>query len=138
VVSFARASWLAGRPNNPSSPSCQEKARKVEARYRGVCRGCGGATAARGGKDDAYEFCKQCHPGATGRGLARLGAGGDARVAGSLRRAAVVDRLVAQPCPLARRAGARTAARRGPALLLHRHRPDGTWAAARADAFPDE
>ena len=41
-----------------------EKAREVKARYRGVCCGCGAVTAARGGKGDAYEFCKGCHPGA--------------------------------------------------------------------------
>ena len=42
-----------------------EKARAVEARYRGVCRGCGAATAPRNGKGDAYAYCKRCHPGAT-------------------------------------------------------------------------
>ena len=41
-----------------------EKARAVKARDRGVCRGCGAPTAARGGKGDAYAFCKRCHPGA--------------------------------------------------------------------------
>ncbi len=41
-----------------------EKARAVKHRYQGVCRGCGAPTAARGGKGDAYEFCKNCHPGA--------------------------------------------------------------------------
>ena len=41
-----------------------EKARAVKLRYRGVCRGCGAPTAARGGKGDAYAFCKRCHPGA--------------------------------------------------------------------------
>ena len=29
-----------------------------------MCRGRGAPTAARGGKGDAYEFCKRCHPGA--------------------------------------------------------------------------
>ncbi len=43
-----------------------EKAREVKARYRGVCRGCGAPTSARGGKGDAYEYCKECHPGAIG------------------------------------------------------------------------
>jgi len=41
-----------------------EKARAVKRRYQGVCRGCGAPTAARGGKGDAYEHCKRCHPGA--------------------------------------------------------------------------
>jgi hypothetical protein len=41
-----------------------EKARAVKRRYRGVCRGCGAPTTARGGKGDAYQFCKNCHPGA--------------------------------------------------------------------------
>jgi len=41
-----------------------EKARAVKRRYQGVCRRCGAPTAARGGKGDAYEFCKGCHPGA--------------------------------------------------------------------------
>jgi len=36
----------------------------VKRRYQGVCRGCGAPTAARGGKGDAYEYCKGCHPGA--------------------------------------------------------------------------
>src|SRR5438874_499569 len=41
-----------------------DKARAVKARYRGVCRGCGGPTAPRNGKGDAYAYCKRCHPGA--------------------------------------------------------------------------
>ena len=41
-----------------------EKARAVKRRYQGVCRGCGATTAARGGKGDAYDHCKRCHPGA--------------------------------------------------------------------------
>ena len=41
-----------------------EKARAVKARYLGVCRGCGAPTTARGGKGDAYQHCKRCHPGA--------------------------------------------------------------------------
>ena len=36
----------------------------MKRRYQGVCRGCGAPTTARGGKGDAYEFCKRCHPGA--------------------------------------------------------------------------
>jgi AraC-like DNA-binding protein len=41
-----------------------EKARAVKRRYQGVCRGCGAPTAARGGKGNAYQYCKRCHPGA--------------------------------------------------------------------------
>ncbi|HTP22929.1 MAG TPA: sigma factor-like helix-turn-helix DNA-binding protein, partial [Solirubrobacteraceae bacterium] len=37
-----------------------EKAQAVKRRYQGVCRGCGAPTTARGGKGDAYEFCKSC------------------------------------------------------------------------------
>jgi hypothetical protein len=38
-----------------------EKARAVKARDQGACRGCGAPTAARGGKGDAYEYCRRCH-----------------------------------------------------------------------------
>ena len=41
-----------------------EKAREVKRRYQGVCRGCGAPTTARGGKGDAYAYCRRCHPGA--------------------------------------------------------------------------
>lgn len=44
-----------------------EKAKAVKARYRGLCRSCGASTAPRGGKGDAYAYCKACHPGAVGR-----------------------------------------------------------------------
>jgi len=43
------------------------KAREVKARYRGACRGCGAPTSPRGGKGDAYEYCKNCRPGAIAR-----------------------------------------------------------------------
>ena len=36
----------------------------MKRRYQGVCRGCGAPTAARGGKGDAYAYCKACHPDA--------------------------------------------------------------------------
>ena len=39
-----------------------EKARAVKAGYRGTCRGCGTPTSARGGKGDAYEYCHRCRP----------------------------------------------------------------------------
>jgi hypothetical protein len=42
-----------------------EKAKAVKRRYQGACRGCGATTQARNGKNDAYEYCKACHPGAT-------------------------------------------------------------------------
>ena len=41
-----------------------EKAKAVKARYQGSCRQCGAPTQARSGKGDAYEYCKNCHPGA--------------------------------------------------------------------------
>jgi hypothetical protein len=44
-----------------------EKARAVNARYQGVCRGCGTYTQPRNGKGDAYAYCKACHPGAVER-----------------------------------------------------------------------
>jgi NMD protein affecting ribosome stability and mRNA decay len=39
----------------------------VKRRYQGVCRGCDAPTTARGGKGDAYAYCKACHPGAIRR-----------------------------------------------------------------------
>ena len=44
-----------------------EKAREVKARYRGACRACGAPTSPRGGKRDAYAYCKRCRPGAIAR-----------------------------------------------------------------------
>ena len=44
-----------------------EKARAVNSRYQGVCRGCGAYTQPRNGKGDAYAYCKACHPGAIER-----------------------------------------------------------------------
>ena len=38
------------------------KAKAVKARYQGSCRQCGAPTQARGGKGDAYTYCKNCHP----------------------------------------------------------------------------
>ncbi|MBV9416173.1 MAG: hypothetical protein JO363_14420 [Solirubrobacterales bacterium] len=55
-------------------------------RYQGVRRGCGAPTAARGGKGDAYEYCKQCHPGAIAQKWTRERVrGSDARGACLLR-----------------------------------------------------
>ena len=44
-----------------------DKAREVKARYRGACRGRGAPTSPRGGKGDAYEYSKNCRPGAIAR-----------------------------------------------------------------------
>ena len=74
-----------------------EKARAVKARYVGVCRGCGAYTQPRNGKGDAYAYCKACHPGAISDGGLARRVGRDARVARSLRQAAVVLRLVTHP-----------------------------------------
>jgi hypothetical protein len=43
----------------------------VKARYVGACCGCGACAEPRNGKDDAYAYCKCCHPGAIQRRWAR-------------------------------------------------------------------
>ena len=87
-----------------------EKARAVKARYVGVCRGCGAYTQPRNGKGDAYAYCKRCHPGAIQRRWTRdLVISAMRGVARPLRPMAVVLRLVADPRPSARRAGAAAA-----------------------------
>ena len=116
-----------------------EKARAVKARYQGVCRGCGAPTAARGGKGDAYQYCKRCHPGA---------------IAPTRTREWVRDAMrtwqALYGSPPSSTDWSRTHARRrgGEALKRWRDRdwpaPStvidlyGTWAAARSDAFPDD
>ena len=116
-----------------------EKARAVKRRYQGVCRGCGAPTAARGGKGDAYEHCKRCHPGA---------------IAPTRTREWVRDAMrtwrALYGSPPSSTDWSRTHARRrgGEALKRLRDRdwpaPStvidlyGTWAAARSDAFPDD
>jgi hypothetical protein len=116
-----------------------EKGRAVKRRYQGVCRGCGAATAARGGKGDAYEFCKGCHPGA---------------IAPTRTREWVRDAMRAWTQryggPPSWTDWSRTHARRrgGDALKRLRDRDwpaastvidiYGSWAAARANACPDE
>ena len=116
-----------------------EKARAVKARYQGVCRGCGAPTAARGGKGDAYQCCKRCHPGA---------------IAPMRTREWVRDAMrtwqALYGSPRSSTDWSRTHARRrgGEALKRWRDRdwpaPStvidlyGTWAAARSDAFPDD
>jgi len=54
----------ATRRGPTSADPTGDKARAVKARYRGVCRGCGAATARRNGNGDASAYCKRCHPGA--------------------------------------------------------------------------
>jgi AcrR family transcriptional regulator len=116
-----------------------EKARAVRRRYQGVCRGCGAPTAARGGKGDAFEFCKRCHPGA---------------IAPTRTRGWVRDAMRAWRArygsPPSSMDWSRTHARRRGGEALKRLRDQdwpspstvvdlyGTWAAARSDAFPDE
>ena len=116
-----------------------EKARAVKARYQGVCRGCGAPTAARGGKGDAYQYCKRCHPGA---------------IAPTRTREWVRDAMrtwqALYGSPPSSTDWSRTHARRrgGEALKRWRDRdwpaPStvidlyGTWAAARSDAFPHD
>ena len=113
-----------------------EKAREVKARYRGICRGCGASTSARNGKGDAYAYCKQCHPGAIAREWtrervrdamrawdARYGSpptSYDWSVSHASRRSEALDRLKDGSWP-------------APSTVIELY---GTWAAARADAFP--
>jgi hypothetical protein len=115
-----------------------EKAAAVKRRYQGVCRGCGAPTTARDGKGDAHAYCKHCHPGA---------------MAPTRTREWVRDAMRAWQAryesPPSSTDWSRTHAHRrgGEALprLGHGDWPAtstvvdlfGTWAAARADAFPD-
>ena len=113
-----------------------DKARAVKARYRGVCRGCGAPTAPRNGKDDAYAYCKRCHPGAIAPQWTRE------RVREAMR--AWRARYGAAPSSYD---WSRThARRRGGEALTRLHAEAwpapstvtdlyGTWTAARADAF---
>jgi transcriptional regulator with XRE-family HTH domain len=113
------------------------KAREVKARYRGACRGCGAPTSARNGKGDAYEYCKRCHPGAIAREWTRERVRGAMRawqawygsppssydwsVSHAVRRGAeALDRLQDGDWP-------------APSTVTELY---GTWAGARADAFP--
>jgi hypothetical protein len=114
-----------------------EKARGVKARYQGACRRCGAPTSARNGKGDAYAYCKQCHPGAIAREWTRERVreamrAWDARYGSppssydwsvshaSTRGPEAVDRLQDGSWP-------------APSTVSELY---GTWAAARADAFP--
>jgi hypothetical protein len=112
------------------------KAREVKARYRGICRGCGGVTQPRNGKGDAYEYCKNCHPGAIAARWTREGVR-DAMLEWR-------DRFGKLPSSYE---WSRTQARRRGGAALERLQDGGwpspgtvtdlygTWAAARADAL---
>ena len=115
-----------------------EKARAVKRRYQGVCRGCGAPTAARGGKGDAYEFCKSCHPGAMAPTRTR-----------DWVRSAMREWRQRYGRPPSSTDWSRTHARRRGGEALERFQARdwpapstvidifGSWPAAHADAFPD-
>ena len=116
-----------------------EKARQVKARYRGACRGCGAPTAARGGKGDAYEYCKRCHPGAIAREWTRERVG-EAMRAWQARYGRAPSSYDWSRTHATRRG--QTALERlqdgewpAPATVTELY---GTWAAARAETFPIE
>jgi hypothetical protein len=115
-----------------------EKARTVKRRYQGVCRGCGAPTQPRNGKGDAYGYCKRCHPGATARTLTRE------RVRKAMR---AWNARYGGP-PSSTDWSLTHARRRGDEALAQLKDGDwpasstvidlyGSWAHARADAFPD-
>lgn len=103
-----------------------------------MCRGCGAPTAARGGKGDAYQYCKRCHPGAIEPSRTREW------VRGSMR-----EWRQRSGRPPSSTDWSRThAVRRGGEALKRLHEGDwpppstvidmyGTWGAALADAFPE-
>jgi Sigma-70, region 4 len=115
-----------------------DKARAVKQRYQGVCHGCGSPTAARGGKGDAYQFCKRCHPGAIAPTRTRAWV-----------RAAMRDWRQRYGRPPSTTDWSRThARRRGGGALERLEAGDwpapstvidiyGSWSAAQADAFLD-
>ena len=115
-----------------------EKARDVKARYRGTCRNCGAPTSPRGGKGDAYAYCKRCHPGAIAPEWTRE------QVREAMR---AWKQLYGSP-PTSYDWSRTHASRRGREALRRlqdREWPPastvsdvyGSWAAARAAAFPD-
>jgi hypothetical protein len=115
-----------------------EKAREVKARYRGACRGCGAPTAARGGKGDAYEYCNCCHPGATAPEWTREQVR-EAMRAWQERYGAAASSYDWSRTHAGRRGGeALKRIQAGewppPSSVIDLY---GSWAAARADAFPD-
>ena len=110
----------------------------MKARYRGVCRGCGAPTSARNGKGDAYAYCKRCHPGAIAREWTRE------RVREAMR---AWHARYGSP-PTSYDWSTSHASRRGPDALGRLQDAEwppastvselyGSWAAARAAAFPD-
>jgi len=114
------------------------KVREVKARYRGVCRGCGAPTSPRNGKVDAHAYCKKCHPGAIAREWTRE------RVHEAMR---AWHARYGSP-PTSYDWSISHASRRGPDALGRLQDAEwppastvsevyGSWAAARADAFPD-
>jgi hypothetical protein len=111
-----------------------EKARAVKARYVGVCRCCGAYTQPRNGKGDAYPYCKVCHPEAIDRRWTRermLAAMRDWReLHGRLPSSYDWSRTRARQ----RGGGARTTHQRQLPGGYSRHRPVGSWSAARVNA----
>jgi len=115
-----------------------EKARAVKRRYQGVCGGCGAPTTARGGKGDAYGFCKSCHPGAIAPTRTRHWV-----------RGAMHEWRERYGRPPSSTDWSRTHARRRGGEALERFRARdwsapstvidiyGSWRAAHTDAFPD-
>ncbi len=115
-----------------------DRAREVKARYRGVCHGCGAMTSSRNGKGDAYEYCWRCRPGAAEPQWTRE------LVRDAMR--AWLARYGSPPSSYdwssthARRRGADAVARLeegnwpAPGTVTDLY---GTWAHARADAFPE-
>ena len=115
-----------------------EKAREVKARYRGVCRDCEAPTQPRNGKGDAYAYCKKCHPGAIAREWTRE------RVREAMR---AWHAHYGSP-PTSYDWSISHASTRGADALGRLQDAEwppastvsevyGSWAAARADAFPD-
>ena len=115
-----------------------EKARVVKRRYQGLCRGCGAPTTARGGKGDAYAYCKGCHPGAIA----------PTRTCDWVREAMHEWRQRYGRPPSSTDWSRTHARRRGGEALKRFQARDwpapstvidiyGSWPAARADAFPD-
>jgi len=115
-----------------------EKARAVKRRYQGVCQRCGAPTQSRNGKLDSYTHCKNCHPGAIAPKWTRE------QVREAMR--AWQQRYGSPPTSYD---WSRThAGRRGHEALRRLQDGEwptastvtdayGSWAAARADAFPD-
>jgi hypothetical protein len=111
----------------------------VKLRYQGVCRGCGAPTTARGGKCDAYEYCKNCHPRAIAptrthewvrdamrdwrQRYGRPPSSSDWSRTHARRRGGVaLERFLARDWP-------------APSTVIDIY---GAWSAARADAFADD